>query len=427
MKILNILKYLRSLGPGFISGAADNDPAGIATYTQVGAQFGYGQLWTVIFALPLLTATQDACARIGAVTGKGLAAIIKDNYSAKVLYSAVFLILIANTINIGADLGAIVAAAKLIIPLPFIVIMFAFISLILILEIFTSYKTYAKYLKWLAFLSLSYLVTVFIVQEPWGNIVKATFIPHFEFSFAFIFIIVGNMGTTIAPYLFFWETSQEVEEDKEHHLIKKDKRVLHPAARISKIRFDNAVGMFSSQIVTWSIIVLSATVLHAHGITDLKTAADAAKALEPLVHTFPNAGFITKLIFAVGIISAGLLVIPVLSGSVSYALSETLNWKEGLNIKLTRAPKFYAVIIIVMLIGLITNFLGVDPIKLLIYTSVLNGIAAVPLLFLISKIARNEKIMHENKSGLIVSTLIWITFLVMAFAAIALFATFMKK
>lgn len=427
MKILNILKYLRSLGPGFISGAADNDPAGIATYTQVGAQFGYGQLWTVIFALPLLTATQDACARIGAVTGKGLAAIIKDNYSAKVLYAAVFLILIANTINIGADLGAIVAAAKLIIPLPFIVIMFAFISLILILEIFTSYKTYAKYLKWLAFLSLSYLVTVFIVQEPWGNIVKATFIPHFEFSFAFIFIIVGNMGTTIAPYLFFWETSQEVEEDKEHHLIKKDKRVLHPAARISKIRFDNAVGMFSSQIVTWSIIVLSATVLHAHGITDLKTAADAAKALEPLVHTFPNAGFIAKLIFAVGIISAGLLVIPVLSGSVSYALSETLNWKEGLNIKLTRAPKFYAVIIIVMLIGLITNFLGVDPIKLLIYTSVLNGIAAVPLLFLISKIARNEKIMHENKSGLIVSTLIWITFLVMAFAAIALFATFMKK
>lgn len=261
MKILNILKYLRSLGPGFISGAADNDPAGIATYTQVGAQFGYGQLWTVIFALPLLTATQDACARIGAVTGKGLAAIIKDNYSAKVLYAAVFLILIANTINIGADLGAIVAAAKLIIPLPFIVIMFAFISLILILEIFTSYKTYAKYLKWLAFLSLSYLVTVFIVHEPWGNIVKATFIPHFEFSFAFIFIIVGNMGTTIAPYLFFWETSQEVEEDKEHHLIKKDKRVLHPAARISKIRFDNAVGMFSSQIVTWSIIVLSATVL----------------------------------------------------------------------------------------------------------------------------------------------------------------------
>jgi len=165
----------------------------------------------------------------------------------------------------------------------------------------------------------------------------------------------------------------------------------------------------------------------AHGITDLKTAADAAKALEPLVHTFPNAGFITKLIFAVGIISAGLLVIPVLSGSVSYALSETLNWKEGLNIKLTRAPKFYAVIIIVMLIGLITNFLGVDPIKLLIYTSVLNGIAAVPLLFLISKIARNEKIMHEHKSGLIVSTLIWITFLVMAFAAIALFVTFMKK
>ena len=427
MKILNILKYLRSLGPGFISGAADNDPAGIATYTQVGAQFGYGQLWTVIFALPLLTATQDACARIGAVTGKGLAAIIKDNYSAKVLYAAVFLILIANTINIGADLGAIVAAAKLIIPLPFIVIMFAFISLILILEIFTSYKTYAKYLKWLAFLSLSYLVTVFIVQEPWGNIVKATFIPHFEFSFAFIFIIVGNIGTTIAPYLFFWETSQEVEEDKEHHLIKKNKRVLHPAARINKIRFDNAVGMFSSQIVTWSIIVLSATVLHAHGITDLKTAADAAKALEPLVHTFPNAGFIAKLIFAVGIISAGLLVIPVLSGSVSYALSETLNWKEGLNIKLTRAPKFYAVIIIVMLIGLITNFLGVDPIKLLIYTSVLNGIAAVPLLFLISKIARNEKIMHEHKSGLIVSTLIWITFLVMAFAAIALFATFMKK
>jgi NRAMP (natural resistance-associated macrophage protein)-like metal ion transporter len=414
------------LGPGFVSGAADNDPAGIATYTQAGAQFGYGQLWTALFALPLLIAVQEACARIGAVTGKGLATVIKENYSARVLYAAVSVILITNTINIGADIGAMAEAIRLIVPIPYIILVLATAFITLALEIFSSYRTYAKYLKALSAIAFVYLLTALFVEEPWLKILSATFVPHIELSFAFLLIVLANIGTTIAPYLFFWETSQEVEEDKAAGRIGPRGKVSISSDAIRNIRLDNAVGMFASQLITWSIIVVSATVLNQHGVTNLKTAADAAKALEPLVNSFPYAGFLAKLLFAIGIVGAGLLVVPVLAGSASYAVSETLNWKEGLNLKLKSAHGFYGVITASTLIGLVIDFVGIDPIRLLVYTSVLNGVAAVPLIFLIIRISRNRRIMGKHVSGRLSVGFTWLAFGTMAGAALAALFTFIQ-
>ena len=416
-----IKHFFKKLGPGFITGASDNDPSGVATYTQAGAQFGYGQLWVALFALPLMIAIQEASARIGAVTGKGIAKIIKERYGKTVLYTSVFILLLANTINIGADLGAMAAAARLIIPINFTVLILFFTALILILEIFISYKTYARVLKWLALALLSYPITAFLVRQPWSEILKATFIPHIEFSFAFIFIIVGVLGTTISPYLFFWQASEEVEDEKSKHIIKKDELPRINLNFIKNLRIDNFFGMLFSEIGAWFIIIVGATVLYANGVTDVNTAADAAQALEPLVRTFPYAGLLAKVIFAVGIIGIGLLAVPVLSGSASYAVSEALNWKEGLNLKLKKAHGFYGIIILATIFGLIINFVGINPMKALIYAAVLNGIAAVPLIFIIARIARNKEIMGEYRSGILSNAFVWLTFIVMGVAAVGMF------
>ncbi len=415
-------KFFKTAGPGIITGAADDDCSGIATYTQTGAQFGYGQLWTAVFLLPFMVAIQESCARIGAVTGKGIAAVIKEHYSKKALYTALLFVITANTINIGADLGAMGAAAQLIIPVNFTILTLFFTVVILLLEIFVSYRVYSRILKWLALALISYPITLFLVKQPWGTLLKATFIPHIEFSFAFLFIITGVLGTTISPYMFFWQASEEVEEEKKRHMLR------HGIPHLTKkfirfLRLDTFIGMLSSEIATWSIIVVSATVLNANGVTDIGTAADAAKALEPLVQTFPNAGLIAKMLFATGIIGLGLLAVPVLSASASYALSETLNWKEGLNLKLKKAHGFYGVITIATLIGLTINFIGINPIKALIFAAVLNGVAAVPLLFIIARIARNEKIMGAHRSGMLSTTFVWATFLLMTISSIAMFFT----
>jgi NRAMP (natural resistance-associated macrophage protein)-like metal ion transporter len=415
-------KMLKIVGPGLITGAADDDPSGIATYTQTGAQFGYGQLWTAILLLPFMTAIQEACARIGAVTGTGIAAVIKKNYNKKILYGVIVLVLIANTINIGADLGAMGAAAHLIIPVNFTLLTLFFTALILCLEIYTSYKTYAKVLKWFALALLSYPITVFLVHEPWGALLRATFVPHVQLSFAFLFIITGVLGTTISPYLFFWEASEETEEEREKRMIRNGEA--HITKKFMRaLRIDNFLGMLSSEVATWCIIVVAATVLNAHGLTNIATTADAAKALEPLVNTFPNAGFLAKLIFSIGVIGLGLLAVPVLSASASYAIAEAFNWKEGLNLKLKRAHGFYGVITIATIIGLMINFIGINPIKALVFTAVFNGVAAVPLIFIIAKIARDEKIMGEHKSGWLSNVFVWATFALMTAAAIAMFAT----
>jgi NRAMP (natural resistance-associated macrophage protein)-like metal ion transporter len=415
-------KYFSLLGPGLVTGAADDDPSGIATYSQTGAQFGYGQLWTALFMLPFMTAVQEACARIGIVTGMGISAVVKKHYSRTVLYGVVALVVIANVINIGADIGAMAAAIQLLVPVPFIILTVCITASILLLEIYTSYKVYSKILKWLAITLLAYPITLFIVHQPWATILRATVVPHFEFSFAFLFIITGVLGTTISPYMFFWEASQEVEEQKESRAENPTKRV-DGWRIIHKMRIDNNFGMIFSEFATWSIIVVAATVLHNSGVTDIKTAADAAKALEPLVHSFPHAGFLAKLIFSVGIIGLGLLAIPVLSGSAAYAVSEAFNWRASLNYKLKKARGFYGVIIAATCVGLLINFVGIDPVKALVYAAVLNGVAAVPLLFLIARIAANEQIMGEFKSKALSSTLVWITFIAMGAAAIAMFYT----
>ena len=417
----SIKKFWKKLGPGLVTGAADDDPSGIATYSQTGSQFGYGQLWTALFTLPLMVAVQEACARIGQVTGRGMIAVMKERFNKKIIFGAVILVLVANTINIGADIGAMAAALRLILPINFVVAMLLFTVVILILEIFTSYKTYSRILKWLTLSLASYVLTVFIVQEPWGEILKATFIPHIEFNFAFLFIIVGVLGTTISPYMFFWEAEEEVEEERKKHMVMKDSQPKINKQDIKNMRLDNFVGMLSSNVVTWCIIVTTATVLHSHGITDIKTSADAAKALEPLVQTFPNAGLLAKLLFSIGVIGLGLLAVPVLSASASYAVSEAFNWRASLNYKLKRAHGFYSVITIATLVGLLINFIGIDPIKALVVAAVINGVVAVPLIFLIAKTANSKEIMGEYKSGKLSNTFIWLAFIFMGLAALAMF------
>jgi len=424
--ILKIKKFFKVFGPGVVTGAADDDPSGIATYTQTGAKFGYGQLWTVIVMLPLMVAVQEACARIGAVTGHGLATVIKTNYSKKVLYAAVLLVVVANTINIGADIGALAAAAQLIIPVNFTILTLGFTALILVLEIFTSYRVYSRILIWLALTLLAYPLTLFIISKPWQTIITATFLPHVELNFEFFFIITGILGTTISPYMFFWQAAQEVEEEKAQHLMSRYGTPKIGEKFIKNLRIDNLTGMIFSEFATWSIIVVAATVLNQNGITNITSAAEAAKALEPLVQTFPNSGFLSKLIFAVGIMGLGLLSIPILSGSAAYAISEAFNMKEGLNLKLKKAHGFYGVITIATLIGLMINFIGIDPIKALVFTAVFNGVAAVPLIFLIARIARNKKIMGEYRSGWLSNTVVWITFLVMLASAVAMFYTLLE-
>lgn len=411
-----ILKFLKTLGPGIITGASDDDPSGIATYSQTGAQFGFGQLWTALYMLPFLVSVQEACARIGAVTGHGLAYAVKKHFSKKVLYFMVIIVLIANTINIGADIGAMAASLQLVTPFDFTPLAIGVTILILVLEIFTSYRSYSKILKWLAVTLLAYPLTLLIIHAPWATILPATFIPHIEFNFAFFFIATGVLGTTISPFMFFWQASEEVEEEREQKMIKHGIPRL-TARFIKNLRFDTIFGMLFSEFGTWAIIIVAATVLNAHGVTDIKTAADAAKALEPLVQTFPNAGYIAKLLFTTGIIGLGLIGVPIMAGSAAYALAEAFNFKDGLNLKLKQAHGFYGAITIATLVGLLINYIGIDPMKALVYSAVLNGFVAVPLIYLIAKISSDKKIMGKYQSGILSRSFMWLTFLGMLASA----------
>jgi len=427
IKVIKKLKFnraLRILGPGLITGAADDDPSGIATYSQTGAQFGFGQLWTALYQIPLLIAIQEACARIGAVTGKGIAGVVKDNYSRKVLYAAVLLVVAANIINVGADIGAVADSAKLVVNIPFTVLAILTSIVIALLIIFVSYKSYARILKWLALALLAYPITALLVHEPWGTIFRATVIPRISLNFNFLFIITGVFGTTISPYMFFWQSSGEVEEEVAAHMVAQRGGVPRLTKRFLKnLRIDNALGMLSAEIAQWFIIITTATVLFNHGIHNISTAAQAASALQPLVKSFPNSGQLAKDIFAAGVIGLGLLAIPVLAGSASYAMSEAFGWKEGLYYKFRKAKAFYIVIIVATLIGLLINFIGINPIKALVFTAVFNGIAAVPLIYLIARINANKNIMGEHIGGRLSQALIWLTFIIMGAAAIAMFFT----
>jgi NRAMP (natural resistance-associated macrophage protein)-like metal ion transporter len=411
------LRYLLGvLGPGLVTGAADDDPSGIATYTQTGAQFGYGQLWTAFWMLPLVTGVQEACGRSGYITGQGMARNIKDRYSLRTLRVLVIVLAAANVINIGADIGALGAAAALIIHIPVAVLMIGFTVLILALEIAVSYRRYAKVLKWLTVSLLAYPLTALLVAEPWGEILKATFIPHIEFSPAFFYVITAVIGTTITPYMFFWQTSQEVEENAG----RKTRRSL------KDLRTDNAVGMFISQAVAWFILIVGATVQHTAHVTTINSAADAARVLEPLVKTFPHSGQIAQALFALGIVSLGMLAIPVMAGSTSYALAEARGKPEGLDLKPKQGRYFYGVIAASMIIGLALNFTGVNPIQALVFAAVFNGVIAVPLIWFLNRIASDRAVMGDARSGWLSRTTLIITFIGMAGAVVAMAISYFK-
>ena len=398
------MRYLLGvLGPGLITGAADDDPSGIATYSQTGAQFGYGQLWTALWMLPLVTGVQEACGRIGNVTGKGLASNIKDRCRRRTVWLLLALLAVANTINIGADLGALGAGAALIIHVPAAVLMVVFTALILLLEITVSYRRYSRVLKWLSVSLLAYPVTAFMVHEPWLTIAHETLVPHLSLSSSFFYVITAVIGTTISPYMFFWQASQEVEENRGR-----------PRRSLRDLRTDNAVGMVISQAVAWFIIIVAATVLHGAGVTGINTAADAARALEPLVRTFPHSGEIAQGLFAFGIVSLGLLAVPVLAGSTSYAFSEARGKAEGLDLTPRQGRYFYGVIAISMVLGLCLNFTGVNAIRFLVFAAVFNGVAAIPLIWIVGRIAADRTVMGEARSGWLSRSVLAVTSLGMA-------------
>jgi len=404
------------LGPGLVTGAADDDPSGIATYSQTGAQFGYGQLWTALWMLPLVTGVQEACGRIGNVTGHGLAANIKNRYSLRILRLLVGLLAVANVINIGADIGALGASAGLIVHLPAAALMVIFTLVILALEITVSYRRYARVLKWLTVSLLAYPVTALFVHEPWGPIARATFVPHIQFSASFFYVITAVIGTTITPYMFFWQASQEVEENQDS----KAKRSLRD------LRTDNATGMIISQAVAWFIIITAATVLHTAHVTSINTAADAARALEPLVKTFPHSGEIAQGLFALGIVSLGMLAIPVMAGSTSYAMSEARGKREGLDLSPRQGRYFYGVIAASMLMGLALNSTGVNPIRALVFAAVFNGVIAVPLIWFIGRIAADPATMGQARSGWLSRGTLTLTFIGMAGSVVATAISYIK-
>ncbi|MCX6753198.1 MAG: Nramp family divalent metal transporter [Candidatus Nomurabacteria bacterium] len=411
----NIKQYWKSLGPGLTTGAADDDPSGIATYSQTGAKYGFGFTWLALFTIPLMSVVQEMCARIGMVTGQGLAANIKKHYSKKVLYFCTALLLFANTFNIGADLGAMSQGTQLIFPhLNFALLVVLFAILSLVFQIFIPYKTYAKYLKYLTFVLLAYIFSALMVDMDWYEVLRHTFVPSMSFSKDSIILLSAILGTTISPYLFFWQTSQEVEEhilSGEVDELQKDENEIN--SDIKKMRIDVWSGMFFSNLVMFFIIIACASTLFKEGITNIGTAADAAKALEPF------AGHFASLLFAIGIIGTGFLAIPVLAGANSYAVSECFNWKEGLYRKWNEAIAFYGVIVVAVGLGILLNFIGLDPIKALIYSAVLNGLVAPVILFLIVRLSSNEEIMGKFKSRPITKIVGWIAVSLMAIVGVA--------
>lgn len=406
--------YIKKLGPGLITGAADDDPSGIATYSQAGAQFGTGLIWLSVWTLPLMITVQEMCARIALVTGNGLAANIKHSYRKEILYAVTIILLIANVFNIGANLGAMAKVVQLIIPsISFIFVVIVIGVICLSLPIIIPYKKYARYLKWLVITLFSYIITGFIIHMDWSVLFHDSLIPHITFSKDQILLITAIIGTTISPYLFFWQTSQEVEEEIEEGKMTVHSRRGTNGAEIKKMRTDIWTGMFLSNIVMFFIIAVSANTLFVNGITNIDTASDAALALLPL------AGSFATILFAIGILGTGLLAVPVLASSTSYAISESFGWKEGLYRKFKKARAFYTIIIVSIMIGILTNFIGLHPIKALIYSAIANGIIAPIVIIFIVRISSNKKIMGHYKNSLMNNIIGWITIVLMSITAIA--------
>ncbi len=411
-------RLVDALGPGLITGASDDDPSGIATYSQAGAAFGFALIWTLLFTYPLMCAIQLISAEIGRVTGKGLAANMRGCYPASALYALVALLVLANVVNIGADLGAMGAALRLILPGPQWAYVSGFAMLIAALEVFMRYASYASVLRWLTLSLFAYVATVFVVGVPWGQVAIHLVVPHVEWTAAYFTIVVAVFGTTISPYLFFWQASQEVEDETGDPAARPLLQAPADAPReLRRIRLDTFVGMAASNLVALFIVLTTAVTLNAHGVTNIETAADAAKALKPIAGAFAFA------VFALGIVGTGLLAVPVLAGSTAYAVGETLGWPIGLDERPSRAPAFYLAIIAGILIGALLNFSPLDPIKALIFSAVVNGVAAVPMMAMIMLMASRRRVMGEFALKPWLKTLGWIATAVMAAAAVGMVAT----
>jgi NRAMP (natural resistance-associated macrophage protein)-like metal ion transporter len=406
-KTSKVKRFLKVLGPGLITGASDDDPSGIATYSQAGAQFGLATLWTALITFPLMAAIQEMCARIGIVTSKGLTSNIRSNYPKPILYLMILFTFPAVILNISADIAGMGAVGNLIFPsIPSYFFTIGFTAILMALIIYLPYKKIAAILKWLCAFLLLYLIVPFLARQDWGEIAKNTFIPTIKFNKEFISILVAILGTTISPYLFFWQATMEAEDIKSILMVDK--------TMIQKMDVDVGFGMFFSNLVMFFIILTTGTVLFKGGITEITTVEQAAKALEPL------AGKLSYLLFALGVIGTGLLAIPVLTGCLSYMLSETFNWNEGLDKKYYEAKPFYWVVIISLLIGLAINYVGINPMQALIYTAILYGITSPVLILVILHISNNKKIMGEYTNGKWSNILGVITLLLMTVSAVLL-------
>ncbi len=411
---------MERLGPGFITGASDDDPSGIGTYSQTGAQFGYSQLWLAFFSIPFMVAVQEMCGRIGLVTGEGLSSVMRRKFPLPILYAAVLLLFLANTINIGADLGAMAASAQLLLPVPFTLLLLGMTSVTLFLEIMIPYKIYAGYLKYLTLSLFSYIIVAFFVNQPWDVVVMSTLVPSFSFGKEYLMNIVAFLGTTISPYLFFWQTSEEVEEKLSHKKLSIlpwgwGLKSVHKSD-LTRMRIDTVIGMVFSNIVAFFIMVTAASTLGFAGITEIESAAQAAEALRPL------AGDFAFLLFTVGVIGTGLLAVPVLAGASSYAIAELFHWHEGLSLTFRQAKGFYVIIILSTVGGVLVNFIGIPPFRMLYYTAIFNGIAAPILLVMILLIANDRKIMGNYVNSKWSNIFGGIITVLMGVAAIALLA-----
>jgi NRAMP (natural resistance-associated macrophage protein)-like metal ion transporter len=411
-------KLRQVLGPGLITGASDDDPSGIATYSQAGAQFGYALGWTLLFSYPLMCAIQQISAQVGRVTGRGIAGNLRRYMPRWSLYSIVSLLLVANIINLGADLGAMAAAVKLLIPVPAPLGVAGFGILTILLETFVRYSRYVSVLKWLTISLFAYVATVFIVGVPWPHAIMQIVWPHLQFSGVYLTAIVAVLGTTISPYLFFWQAEEEVETEKEDSEARPLKQAPEQAPlELQRIRWDTYLGMGLSNVVALAIVITTAATLNAHGQTNIETSSQAAQALRPI------AGHFAFVVFALGIIGTGLLTVPVLAGSAAYALGEALEWPVGLAFKASRAKAFYGTIAVAILIGAFLNFSPLDPIKALFWSAVINGVVAVPAMAIIMVLASRRTVMGEFLLRPLLRTVGWIATAVMFLAAIGMFAT----
>jgi NRAMP (natural resistance-associated macrophage protein)-like metal ion transporter len=407
--------FLKRLGPGLVTGAADDDPSGIATYSQVGAQFGYGLAWTMLFSFPLMVAIQAIAARIGCVTGYGIAQNLRRHYSPWLLRFVVLLLLVANVINLGADLGAMGAALGVMIGGPEHLYTALFGVGCVLLEVFTSYARYAALLKWATVSLFAYVAVVFAAHVPWGPALYGTFVPHFVFDAPHAMALVAVLGTTISPYLFFWQAGQEVEEQHRRHVKPLFITPRDPGAELSRIRTDTIIGMGVSNLIALFIIIATAATLNAGGITDIESSVQAAQALRPVAGEFAFA------LFAAGIVATGLLAVPVLAGSAAYGVSEVFRWTEGLDRRPREAKAFYATIAVATLGGVALNFIGLDPIKALYWSAVVNGVLAAPLMAVMMVIAMNPRIMGRLTLPRPMLVGGWLATFVMALATLGFF------